>query len=270
MCRSINKILITMKKLFISFIALAALTAGLVSCNNKSGQYRVVVEPMDGQSMLWGQSEAMASWDNTLMATEMTLTEVVEDGTAALQLPEDLNTDGTRCFVHPAAAYAGEGMVCIPTVQNGMDCKQAIPYYAEIAEGNDALAFVSVCGVLRLHLTTPEKIASISVSTDDSLGCMSGLFVVENYPDVKLGVDEVVGTVNSVRCEKLPDIDFSQGGDVYFCVAPGSFKTFNVTMTTADGRVCVKHQKEDMVIDVNRGQTTTVTMGSPEHDLVFE
>ena len=41
-------------------------------------------------------------------------------------------------------------------------------------------------------------------------------------------------------------------------------------MTTADGRVCVKHQKEDMVIDVNRGQTTTVTMGSPEHDLVFE
>ena len=99
---------------------------------------------------------------------------------------------------------------------------------------------------------------------------MSGLFVVENYPDVKLGVDEVVGTVNTVRCEKLPDIDFSQGGDVYFCVAPGSFKTFNVTMTTADGRVCVKHQKEDMVIDVNRGQTTTVTMGSPEHDLVFE
>lgn len=259
-----------MKKLFISFVAIAAVAAGLVSCNSKSGQYQVMVEPFGSQAMIWGQDEAMASWDNTLMATEMTLTEVTGEGTAMLQMPEELNTEGVRCFVHPAAVYAGEGKVCIPTVQDGVDYKQSMPYYAETVEGSEALAFMSLCGLVCLHVTTDEQIASVSISTDDSLGFLSGLFSVENYPVVNLVADEGMGAVNSVRCEQLPAMDFSQGGDMYFYIAPGKYKTFNVTMTTADGRVCVKHQKEDMLIEVGRNQIATIMMGSADHVLVFE
>ena len=257
-----------MKKLFISFIALAALTAGLVSCNNKSGQYRVVVEPMDGQSMLWGQSEAMASWDNTLMATEMTLTEVAEDGTAALQLPEDLNTDGTRCFVHPAAAYAGEGMVMVPAVQSGVDFPNGMPFYAETSEGNTDLAFKALCGVVRLHLTTPEHLASVQVSSEDTNGFMTGRYGVDNHPFPVLASTQ--GAAKYVSCEQLQNVDFSAGADLNLYVAPGCFNSFAVTMVTEDGRVCVKNLKEGKYVVVERNSVCTINLGGEEGELVFE
>ena len=251
-------------------MAMAAMAAGLVSCNSKSGQYKVSLDPFGETPVAWAQGETLATWDNTLTSTELSVAEVTEEGTAIIQMPEEMKTDGVRRFIHPVAAYAGEGMVSIPTVQSGQVNYLEMPVYAEAVDNSDVLSFKALCGVVRLHLTTPEKIASITVSTGDSLGYMSGLFVVENYPDVKLGVDGVVGTVNSVRCEQLPDMDFTQGADVDFLVAPGCFKTFTVTMTTPDGRVCVKNTKDDMDIVVDCNTVSTINIGSAENVMVFE
>ena len=259
-----------MKKLFIFVFAVAAFSAALVSCNGKGGQYQIVVEPTGEQSVAWTQGEAIASWDNTLAATEVYVSGEVKDGCALLQQPEDLKTEGVRRYVYPADAYAGEGKVSIPTVQNGADYRQAMPYYAETVEGSDALKFMSLCGLVCLHMTTNEHLASVSVSTDDTLAYLTGLFGVADYPLVNLVVDEGIGGVNNVRCENLSQVDFSQGADVVFYVAPGKYNTFNVTMTTTDGRVCVKHQKDDMVIEVNRNNVATILMGSADNVLVFE
>lgn len=251
-------------------MALAAMAAGLVSCNSKSGQYNVSVESFGETSVAWAQGETLATWDNTLASTELSVAEVTEDGIAVIQMPEEMKTDGVRRFIHPAALYAGEGKVCIPTVQSGLVNPSDMPVYAEAVENNETLSFLSLCGVVRLHLTTPEKIASITLSTDDSLGCMSGLFCVDHYPVVSLEAAEGMGAVNNVRCEALPPIDFTQGADVDFLVAPGSFKTFTVTMTTPDGRVCVKNTKEGMDIEVERNLISTINIGSEENVMVFE
>lgn len=259
-----------MKKLFISFVALAAIAAGLVSCNSKSGQYKVAIEPMGNETAVWEPGEALVSWDNTLTATDVAVSMETRDEAIFVQLPDDLKTDGVRRFVHPAAVYAGEGKVCIPTVQSGIVNQLDMPVYAEAVENSDVLNFMSLCGVVRLHLTTPEQISSIAITTEDSLGYMTGLFTVSDYPTVNLNVNESMGAVNSVRCEALPPMDFTQGADVDFFVAPGNFKTFTVTMTTPDGRVCVKNPKEGMEIVVERNNVSTVNIGTPEHLMVFE
>ena len=251
-------------------MALATMAVGLVSCNNKSGQYKVAIEPTANGIATWAPSEEIASWDNTLAATVVTVSQETRDDATLVQMPEDLKTDGVRRFVQPAAVYAGEGKVCIPTVQGGIVNQLDMPVYAEAVENSDVLTFMSLCGVIRLHLTTPEKIATITVSTEDSLGYLSGLFTVCDYPKVNLTVDEGMGAVNNVRCEALPAIDFTQGADVDFFVAPGSFKTFTVTMTTPDGRVCVKNTKENMDIVVDRNIVSTINIGSAENELVFE
>ena len=259
-----------MKKLIIGLAAVAAVAVGMVSCNNKDGQYQIVVEPNGEEAAVWAPGEAIASWDNTLVATEVYVSDEVVDGRATLQMPEGLQTDGARCFAYPAAAYAGEGKVSIPTVQNGVDYKQLMPYMAQSAEGAGALRFMSLCGLVCLHITTAEQLSGVSVSTDDTLAFLSGLFGVEGYPQVSLVAEEGMGGVKSVRCEDLSQIDFSQGADVVFYVAPGKYKTITVTMTTADGRVCVKHQKEDMVVEVNRNNVATIIMGAGENVLAFE
>lgn len=259
-----------MKKLFISFVALATLAVGMVSCNSKNGSYQIVVEPQGADAFICMPSDAVVSWNNTMVPEELAVSYEQNAGKSYLQIPEELKTDGVRRFLYPVAAYAGEGKVSIPTLLNTGDYRQVMPVYAELVEGSDSLNFVWLCGVVCVHLTTGERLSSVSISTDDSLNYLSGLFAVNNYPNPELVVADGVGGEKSVRCENLSEMDFSQGGDVYFYVAPGVYHTFTVTMTAADGRVCVKSQKEDMVVEVNRNNVTTIMAGSADHKLVFE
>ena len=155
-------------------------------------------------------------------------------------------------------------------VRTRVDCAFLCITVSFVDIENSSINFVWLCGVVCVHLTTDERLSSVSISTDDSLNYLSGLFAVNNYPNPELVVADGVGGEKSVRCENLSEMDFSQGGDVYFYVAPGAYHTFTVTMTAADGRVCVKSQKEDMVVEVNRNNVTTIMAGSADHKLVFE
>ena len=237
-----------MKKIFISLAAFVAVSLALVSCHNNS-VFNVTVEEVAGNgvaAIAWPKDAVITTWDDTKTPAEISFASVVADSSyAVMQLPEGMKTQGVRHFVYPASVYAGEGMVMVPAVQSGVDFPNGMPFYAETSEGNTDLAFKALCGVVRLHLTTPEHLASVQVSSEDTNGFMTS-------------------------CEQLQNVDFSAGADLNLYVAPGCFNSFAVTMVTEDGRVCVKNLKEGKYVVVERNSVCTINLGGEEGELVFE
>lgn len=260
-----------MKKIFISLAAFVAVSLALVSCHNNS-VFNVTVEEVAGNgaaAITWPNDAVMTTWDDTKTPAEISFASIMADSSyAVMQLPEGMKTQGVRHFVYPASVYAGEGMVMVPAVQSGVDFPNGMPFYAETSEGNTDLAFKALCGVVRLHLTTPEHLASVQVSSEDTNGFMTGRYGVDNHPFPVLASTQ--GAAKYVSCEQLQNVDFSAGADVNLFVAPGCFNSFAVTMVTEDGRVCVKNLKEGKYVVVERNSVCTINLGGEEGELVFE
>ena len=260
-----------MKKIIISLVAFVAMSALMVSCHNNS-MFKLSVEAIDGKgtaSVMWPADATVATWDDAMNPVEVTLSGIAPDKSyASIVMPEGTTTKGVRRFVYPASVCAGEGKVMIAPVQSGMDCPATMPCYAEAAEGKAELVFKSLCGVVQLNLTTAEKLASVQISTEDSTNYLAGRFGVDNYPFPVLKAE--ADASKCVRCEKLAAFDFSKGSELYLYVAPGCYDTFTVTLTTEDGRTCVKNLKDDKYIVVDRNVICTINLGQNEGDLVFE
>lgn len=260
-----------MKKIIISLVAFVAMSALMVSCHNNS-MYKLSVEAVDGKGtapVMWPAAATVATWDDAMNPVEVKLSGIAPDSSyASIVMPDGTTTQGVRRFVYPATACAGEGKVMVATVQSGMGCPATMPCYAEYADGNADLVFKSLCGVVRLNLTTAEKLASVQISTEDSANFLAGRFSVDNYPFPVLKAE--ADASKCVRCEELTAFDFSQGAELYLYVAPGCYDTFTVTLATEDGRTCVKNLKEDKYIVVDRNVVCSINLGQNEGDLVFE
>lgn len=260
-----------MKRRLFVFVMLAAALAGLVSCNGgqkQPTQYAVTVEPLTGTE---GQPQldlaASAVWWDDAMEAKMASVQKNDEGVVFMR-DDTTATQGIVRIVYPAnVALSGAG--CVDINQHQLPMREGMVYYGETTvDAPDQMALKAVCGVLRLHLITSEKIANVTFETSDSNRYMTGVFEVSNYPFPVLTATKQ--SLRSVVLEALQDIDFTQGAEVCTYVAPGCFHTFKVVMTTVDGRVCTKNLKDGREVLVERNRTMTVNLGSQEEPLVFE
>lgn len=233
--------------------------------------FNLSVEEVAGKGaapVSWPRNTVLATWDDTMEPVEVKTAGTAPDSTfATLQLPEGMRTQGVRRFVYPATLCGGQDQVVIPSVQNGRDFPQGMPLYAETRDGGADVLFKSLCGVLRLQLTTDVRLASVRVSTEDTV-FMTGRFGVGNYPFPVLNAAS--GAEKYAVCEGLQAVDFAQGADLNLYVAPNCYNTFTVTLVAEDGRTCVKNLKEDKYVVVERNAVCTIRLGGEEGELVFE
>ena len=265
-----------MKNRVFVFVMLAATVAGLVSCNcgqKQPTQYAVTVETLTGTDVLpqLNVDKTVALWaDEMVLRTahvvkgEESLA-IVRDDTAAMK--------GVVHVVYPLGAVPIEGVttgrVVIDTLQQALPLGEGMVYYGETTQdAPDAVVLKAVGGVLRMNLTTPEKIAKVEISTSDSNRYMAGVFELSNYPFPVLAATEA--SVRSIAIDGLGEIDFTEGADVFYCLAPGCYKTFTVVMTTTDGRTCTKSLKEGKEVLVDRNHMHSIVLGDPDSILVFE
>ena len=162
--------IIAMKRTIISFLAVAAVVAGLVSCKgNSDTKYKVVVEAvnsLENGRIAWKSGEPIVMWDDSMEPVQIAVNELGEDRSMAqFTLNDSVETQGICRFVHPASMYKGNGVVAIPTKQNACMKVTDLPSYAEVAgDGTD----VAVLTIGPLGNDVEEVIATLA-ATNPSL-----------------------------------------------------------------------------------------------------
>ena len=262
-----------MKNRVFVFVMLAAVMAGLVSCNSNKQptRYRVTLEALSGaeKTVSLVAETPVALWDDGLALQEARIVSEGEDGGCAIVRTDNSNLSGIAHFVYPATAVAEAEQVVLDTLQQFLPLGGGMVYYGETAaDTSDNVVLKAVCGVARLCLTTTERLAKVTISTNDSNGYMAGRFSVTNYPFPILAAMEE--SARSVTVTGLEDIDFAQGAEVCFYVAPSCYQTFVVVMTTPDGRSCTKTLKDGKEVMIERNSVCNITLGTEALPLVFE
>ena len=257
-----------MKQRLFVIVILAAMTAGVVSCNSASPtRFKATVEALGGTKVVptLKTDTPVALWDDNMRVQMAHVAAPSGEGENGIVRDDTAALTGVVRMVYPGSVLAGgAGRVAIDTVQQVLPMGEGMVFYGETtAEARDEVVVKAVSGSVRLHLTT-----SITLSTADSNRYMAGVFDVTNYP---FPVLEVTGeSVHSLTLTGMADTNFAQGAEVCAYIAPGCYRTFTVLMTTPDGRVCTKNLKEGREILVERNHVRPITLGSEEQPLVFE
>ncbi|MBO4600170.1 MAG: hypothetical protein J5641_05480 [Bacteroidales bacterium] len=263
-----------MKRNFIVFLTIAAITAGLVGCNSKKCQpteYKATVETLGGTDapMAMDATGRLATWEDALVLTDASITGVDEKGVYTIVRNDTTAPSGVVRMVYPYDAATDAEHVTIGTKQIDAPIGSKMVLYGETVDGKgNNIDMKAVCGVVKMHIITPEMLDNIVIRTEDSNRYMSGVFAVSNYPFPVLNATEQ--SAREVMLTGTATIDFKKGADVCFYVAPGCYGTFTVVMTTVDGRVCTKNLKEGKEVVVDRNRVCNIQMGVDGSELVFE
>lgn len=261
-----------MKK--ITLLAIAVMALGLFSCNNnkeaQTDSLTASVEAFGADAagvIVWSSDAKMVAWDDSFNPVDVTVAEVAADtASCQLALADAAAPQGVRRYIYPASAYAGQGIVTIPVHQECVNGLKDLVYYSEEQEGK--VDFKMLGGVVRIVVTTPEKLSCIAISTSDSNLFMAGNFQVVNYPSPVLNAVE--GAERQIDIHNLEGIDFTEGAEVSFQVAPGCYSTFQIVLQNTDGKVCTKNLKDDKHIVVDRNRIVNITLGHTAEGLTFE
>lgn len=244
-----------------------ALAAG---CNGSATRYEALIEVPDVEQeevQMCSEAESVALWGETsdVLAAHL---ETAKDGRMYACYDDTAALGGTLHWMVPAEALTADGYVMLPAEQNGALETTLMPYYAENPAKSKEAAFKTVGGLLKLHFVTHEKVAEIEIATADSNRFIAGAFAISNYPYPVLTPTEQ--SVRLLRLTGASTMDFSQGGDLCACIAPGCYKTLSITLRLEDGRTCVKELPEDAFVTIDRNKMFTITLGRDGAELVFE
>ena len=158
--------------------------------------------------------------------------------------------------VYPAAIRTGAATVSLPAVQHSANGGlQELPMYAV---GDDMeLKFHHLCGVVRFRLSASSavSVSRIAVATDRNTNGAatisgSGSSVTLSTPSGS--------NVTTLSCEYGQSI--ASGHDFYMYLPAGTYSTFRILFTAADGSICSKSANTG--ITVERGKITTITLNS--------
>ena len=158
--------------------------------------------------------------------------------------------------VYPAAIRTGAATVSLPAVQHSTNGGlQELPMYAV---GDDMeLKFHHLCGVVRFRLSASSavSVSRIAVATDRNTNGAatisgSGTSVTLSTPSGS--------NVTTLSCEYGQSI--ASGHDFYMYLPAGTYSTFRILFTAADGSICSKSANTG--ITVERGKITTITLSS--------
>ena len=163
----------------------------------------------------------------------------------------------------------------IPENQNyvsGSFDKNVAPMAARARNGEE-LHFRNLAGLLRLQLTGEECVKSITFRGKDASGnfsYVSGNYVIDMvkdpYAEEITITDETQWTYNhtdggivrnsksvTLKCEEPVQLSNSEPTSFYFVLPPADYHGFIVTITTADGQVMMKENKN--VLSIRRAHT---------------
>ena len=263
-----------MKRTLVSLLSLLALSTlfTLSSCKKETTgngtQFHATMESRDGKTVLngtalnWVRGDEVAIYGTagcgiyTAMPQDPATVAILEntgsepgDGPFRAFYPTLLTTDGATINLPATQTYV-EGSI------NGF------PMYAESA--TNQLAFRNLCGVLKLHLTKANtSITSISVTANAAL---HGNFTISNMNGEPV-LNHAAGGTNTVVLSCSTPQTIADGKDFYITL-PATFDSLkSITLTTDDGRYCIKTVKSTICINVERNTVTEIALG--ENDLNF-
>ena len=252
------------RALFFSIVA--ALAVLFVSCSKESNEvqtFKATAEQaagdskisLSGLSLLWSAGDQISIYDNASNSGVYTLSSGAGTGSGTFALSSGSSVSATPySAVYPANIRTGATTVSLPAVQHSTNGGlQELPMYAV---GDDMeLKFHHLCGVVRFRLSASSAVSlsRIAVATDRNTNGAatisgSGSSVTLSTPSGS--------NVTTLSCEYGQSI--ASGHDFYMYMPAGTYSTFRILFTAADGSICSKSANTG--ITVERGKITTITL----------
>ena len=256
-----------MKKYFI-LAAVAAISILAASCSKeeKSMQvFKATAEQaaengkisLSGLSLRWSAGDQISVYDNSSNAGIYALSS--GEGTANGEFAYSSGSSVSAApysAVYPASIRTGAATVSLPEVQHSADGSlQELPMYA-VGDDMD-LKFHHLCGVVRFRLSASSavSVSRIAVATD----CNTNGAATISGSGSSVTLSTPSGSnVTTLSCEYGQSI--SSGHDFYMYLPAGTYSTFRILLTAADGSICSKSANTGITIE--RGKITTITLSN--------
>ena len=253
-------------------LSAAIVLCGVVSCVKDHSAHKVfkaTSEPTahDGKLSLSGFTLRWSADDTTSIydASSQRALYYVADGVGSSHCELAYHSGATLSSgpyhaVYPANIHTAATQVTLPAVQRSTDGSlQSLPMYA--VSNNADLMFYNLCGVLHFRLTSSGvSVSTIAVTTTGTN--THGTASISGH-----GTSSRLSTPNggdvSVLAINMPQ-DISTPKDFYMYLPAGTYNTFRVLFTSADGAVCAKNANGSVVVE--RGKITTITLSSLSFD----
>ena len=244
-----------MKKLYIAFIALAALAAG---CAKETGIQEEQEQVLSSEEITVVLSVPESPETRTALGAKDGSSYPVTwsagdgaylflNGTAAYESNKDSDTQYTAKF-KPASLsvynflYRGDAghdnQVTIPSAQayiaNGFDAA-AMPMYAASASRSDNFTFSHLCSLLKFSITGEKKIDSVTLTAADGNQSLSGTFTIG-----KTGAGLLNGTLTpasgggSINYNFGGHIQLSETPFVFYVAIPAGTYEGGITLNIVD------------------------------------
>ena len=244
-----------MKKLYIAFIALAALAAG---CAKETGIQEEQEQVLSSEEITVVLSVPESTETRTALGAKDGSSYPVTwsagdgaylflNGTAAYESNKDSDTQFTAKF-KPASLsvynflYRGDAghdnQVTIPAAQayiaNGFDAA-AMPMYAASASRNSSFTFSHLCSLLKFSITGEKKIDSVTLTAADGNQSLSGTFTIG-----KTGAGLLNGTLTpasgggTINYNFGEHIQLSETPFVFYVAIPAGTYEGGITLNIVD------------------------------------
>ena len=164
---------------------------------------------------------------------------------------------GPYTAVYPAAECTAVNGVNLPEVQHTSDGSlHDIPLYA--VSNNSTLPFYHTCGVVhfRLRAASAVKLSRIAVSANSNIN--GAALITGNGTSTRLSMDNSGSKITTLSCDVSQDI--SSFHDFYMYLPAGTYSSFRILLTAADGSFCPQSAKDTVSIKVHRAKITSITL----------
>ena len=256
-----------MKKNLILLAFAAAVAAVVVSCSKEASNDNVVfkatAEPaaennkvaLSGGRLLWQAGDQISVYDASSNSAVFGLASGV--GTANAEYSHSSGATlaaAPYSAVYPAAIRTDASTVSLPEVQHTPDGSlTGLPMYA--VSDDMELHFYNLCGVVRFRLSASSavSVSRIAVGTDRNTN--GAATISGSGSSVSLSTPGG-NNVTTLACDVAQSV--ASARDFYMYLPAGTYSTFRILMTAADGSLCSKTANSSIVVE--RGKITTITL----------
>ena len=254
-----------MKKVFF-FAAVAVIGILAVSCSKEEKNvqtFKASAEQtsetskisLSGLSLRWNAGDEISVYDNASNAGVYALSSGA--GTASGEFAYSSGSSVSAApfsAVYPAVIRTGATTVSLPAVQHSANGGlQELPMYA-VGDDMD-LKFYHLCGVVRFRLSASSavSVSRIAVGTDRNT---NGAATISGSGSSVAITTPSGNNVTTLACDVAQGV--ASARDFYMYLPAGTYSTFRILMTAADGSLCNKSANSSIVVE--RGKMTTITL----------
>ena len=210
---------------------------------------------LQGSRLLWQAGDRISVYDASLTATVYGLASGAGTANAEYTRVSGSTPSATPyTAVYPAAIRTGASTVSLPEVQHTPDGSlTGMPMYA--VSDDMELHFYNLCGVVRFRLSASSavSVSRIAVGTDRNTN--GAATISGSGSSVSLSTPGG-NNVTTLACDVAQSV--ASARDFYMYLPAGTYSTFRILMTAADGSLCSKTANSNIVVE--RGKITTITL----------